>query len=70
MKDNKNIIQKITSFFRPDVSKLVQKGIDEKMLKPVDAMSTSKSAIALVMGLLMEGWLTRKEEDWNSLFQF
>jgi len=52
------------------LASLIQKGIDEKMLKPVDALSTSKSAIALVMGLLMEGWLTRKEEDWNSLFRF
>ena len=52
------------------LSSLIQKGIDEKILKPVDALSTSKSVIALVMGLLMEGWLTRNEEDKDSLFKF
>lgn len=52
------------------LSSLIQKGIDEKILKPVDPLSTSKSVIALVMGLLMEGWLTRNEEGKDSLFKF
>jgi AcrR family transcriptional regulator len=49
---------------------LIQKGIDEKMLKPVDALHTSKIAIALVMGLLMKGWMSREKEEWNMLFKY
>jgi AcrR family transcriptional regulator len=49
---------------------LIQKGIDEKMLKPIDALSTSKIAIALVMGLLMEGWMSREKKEWNMLFKY
>jgi len=52
------------------LASLIQKGIDENMLKPVDALHTSKVAIALVMGLLMEGWMSREKEEWNMLFKY
>jgi AcrR family transcriptional regulator len=48
------------------LSHLIQKGVNLHMLKPQDAMLTAKTAISLIMGVLMEGWLTKKEEDLDS----
>jgi AcrR family transcriptional regulator len=48
---------------------LIQKGIDLEMLKPLDCKKTAKSAIALIIGLLMEGWLTTQEQDLDSFFK-
>jgi AcrR family transcriptional regulator len=48
------------------LSQLIQKGVNLHMLKPQDAMLTAKTAISLIMGVLMEGWLTKKEEDLDS----
>lgn len=48
---------------------LIQKGIDQHMLKPLDPWKTSKCVIALAMGLLMEGWLSHKEDDMDAFYQ-
>jgi AcrR family transcriptional regulator len=48
------------------LAQLIQKGIEQKMLKPIDANLTAKSTIAFIIGLLMEGWLTKEEEDIDS----
>jgi AcrR family transcriptional regulator len=44
------------------LSKLIQRGIDQKMIKPLNAELTAKSAIGFIMGILMEGWLTPEKE--------
>lgn len=44
------------------LSKLIQQGIDLKMIKPLNAELTAKSAIGFIMGILMEGWLTSENE--------
>jgi AcrR family transcriptional regulator len=48
---------------------LIQKGIDQKMIKPVDVHMTAKTVIALIMGLLLEHWLTSKEQELSSLLE-
>jgi len=50
------------------IAQLIQLGIKQKMLKPVDVNQTAKTTIAFVMGLLLQGWFSQKPEDMEAFF--
>jgi AcrR family transcriptional regulator len=50
------------------IAQLIQLGIKQKMLKPIDVNQTAKTTIAFVMGLLLQGWFSQKPEDMEAFF--
>ncbi len=53
--------------YRDQVAALISGGIDEGSLRPVEAEATANIMIALVIGILIQGYLDPDGADWNEV---
>jgi AcrR family transcriptional regulator len=53
--------------YRDQVAALISGGIDEGSLRPVKAEATANIMIALVIGILIQGYLDPDGADWNEV---
>jgi AcrR family transcriptional regulator len=49
---------------------MIQEGIDERSLKPVDPQKTARVMVALAVGLLLQGALDPEGADWQDVTQY
>jgi AcrR family transcriptional regulator len=55
--------------YRTYFAALIQQGIDEGSLRPVDPEATARTIVALAVGLLLQGLLDPQGADWPAVSQ-